>query len=885
MTFPVYTVSREPGDESNPAPGYQHGSFFSSLILEPPVLTTFTANLAALPTSSLPPAKNNSFGKDAGKNLVGHPYQDVSMKNLHPVLFQLEEGEDLWGAIAVDWEEDENENLVVTTQGRFLRKICDLPRYVTRDMSGLHIELLCRLDSRLVPNDLIDRMDEDVFDTGKKQPASNAINMRRSRFRDLLGMKSWKPGRTWPCKTDIEVLDSLTAAQINANTTMVIDNGRLWQPVFNKQNVVVHHADSGLPLDYFLQARTSDVPSHFMLNTAALRCRVQTVAMLHNHGFAPDNWKAFGIEKDVPQENKNLPYWYNDSNAGNRGTGDVASKRGGKKFADTLKEKERKIVELDNLRHSEFMEAYVANNPADTIQVAKRAKGNQVKGDAARSARYQKNRTVAELKGNETLSAVSGTDAVHHGLENEHQYPMAQPLLYNSSQDWSGMTLTGGGQNTSYTPRLPPPTPAEEQAFADSLRMLKKRRTEDNNAEAFGIVRPDSDRSFGQVGSKFQDAKRRKTRQPLGEVGVKRGARDYFDDDEEPSSRIQSSTMNSDSTTVTSQRKIKAHRTCLVRPPKGGALTIESGFPQPFRNRNDGWSPQSFISQLTEGYFSHPQTVTSHASQSTGAEGPTFEPRGREKSAQPVPVMYEIQPMQADSGYGSQTPSGPSLYSTPANVENDDVFENFTTGLVGDGQSPPKVNGSADSVEVDNTSAGIASKIGSATQDQDNLVSHAVGGQEAQPDSSNDALWTDLVDVDAGEIDLREYDVGELDSGDGNSTQPEAREQDSVPQPEAVTEASIPQPVNAGSATEASQAPASFIYPNVMSRVYAAQSSLDAHCQLANDAAAAAIEQQKLRDDYVDPESMSAVWQFNYGHFLGESCTQAQAKQYLDTRH
>ena len=173
------------------------------------------------------------------------------------------------------------------------------------------------------------------------------------------------------------------------------------------------------------------------------------------------------------------------------GTGDVASKRGGKKFADTLKEKERKIVELDNLRHSEFMEAYVANNPADTIQVAKRAKGNQVKGDAARSARYQKYRPVAELKGYETLSAVSGTDAVHYGLENEHQYPMAQPLSYNSSQDWSGRTLTGGGQNTSYTPRLPPPTPAEEQAFADSLRMLKKRCTEDNNAEVFGIIRPD----------------------------------------------------------------------------------------------------------------------------------------------------------------------------------------------------------------------------------------------------------------------------------------------------------------------------------------------------------------------------------------------------------
>ena len=99
-----------------------------------------------------------------------------------------------------------------------------------------------------------------------------------------------------------------------------------------------------------------------------------------------------------------------------------------------------------------------------------------------------------------------------------------------------------------------------------------------------------------------------------------------------------------------------------------------------------------------------------------------------------------------------------------------------------------------------------------------------------------------------------------------------------------MTEASIPQPVNAASATEASQAPAPFIYPNVMSRVYAAQSSLDAHYQLANNAAAAAIEEQKLRDDYVDPESMSAVWQFNDGHFLRESCTQAQAKQYLDTR-
>ena len=228
--------------------------------------------------------------------------------------------------------------------------------------------------------------------------------------------------------------------------------------------------------------------------------------------------------------------------------------------------------------------------------------------------------------------------------------------------------------------------------------------------------------------------------------------------------------MNGDSATVSSQRKIKAHKTGLLRPPKGGAIIIESGFPQPFGRQDGVWNPQGFLTQLTEGYSSHPQTVVSHASQLNGAEGSTFEPRGRETSAQPAPAMYEIQPMQADSGYGSQTPRGPSLYSTPANVENDDVFEKFTTGLVGDGQSPPKGIGSADSVEVDNTSAGIASKNGSAAQDKDKLVSHAVGGQEAQPDSSNDALWTDLVDVDAGEIDLRGYDVGELDFGDGNFT-------------------------------------------------------------------------------------------------------------------
>jgi hypothetical protein len=234
-----------------------------------------------------------------------HPYEHhISSTNLAPILFQLEPGPNQFAGVKVPRLADLAGNVVVTDEGRELRFFSFLPRYIPYDISGVLLEFWFRLDPRLEPSDILDRMA--ISTKAKRKPKSNALNNRRARLRALINARSWFPGRKNPCENEVELLENLSMAQILYNTSMIVSGGTLRVPRL-QDNKIVDYIDSTLPLSHFLLSGPINAPSHRMLHTAGLRRRLQALALLKGHGNESDNWTRLGFA--------DLPGWWHDRNS------------------------------------------------------------------------------------------------------------------------------------------------------------------------------------------------------------------------------------------------------------------------------------------------------------------------------------------------------------------------------------------------------------------------------------------------------------------------------------------------------------------------------------------------------------------------------------------
>ena len=341
----------------------------------------------------MPAANDRSFGKDASGTTIGHPLQDVSLKNLHAIFFQLESGPKMsYADTEVPLLKDNNGHTVSNAKGHELRDILCLPRYIDRNFeAGLYLELFRRLDSRFEITDVFDRMDLDVFDTNKKEPSEkttkNAWQMQRWRFRSKIHAKAWKEARKMPTKEEIKVLEHLDNAQIVANTSMVIEDGKLWQPRHHSSGRV-DYVDSGLALDHFTNARPTSNPSKRMECAAALRCRLQVLARADGKGNGSDDWSKL--------DGEDRPYWWHDRNnktGEDRGNGDVAANRGSDapKYAEVVKGSERRISQIDNKKHSEWMQEIKESIKEDDIGLPPEPRKNRLPGKAATAIDSQQN--------------------------------------------------------------------------------------------------------------------------------------------------------------------------------------------------------------------------------------------------------------------------------------------------------------------------------------------------------------------------------------------------------------------------------------------------------------------------------------------------------------
>ena len=220
-----------------------------------------------------------------------HPNDDFSHIDLPALLFRIDPPEDLFTP------ENDNRNtepvpsiidastddFVRNQSGIPLRYFSFLPRYVGEDLSDLLLEYWFCLDSRLEMNDIQSRRlpnpIKDVMAADMTKSA-NARSMGRSRGRQRLASFSWQATRPWPSKADVQTVGQLSPTQICFNTTMEVDliPGRLLMPVFGHHDAAgksIGLADSGLPLDCFLQNVRKTVPRRIMIGAVLLCNRIQ----------------------------------------------------------------------------------------------------------------------------------------------------------------------------------------------------------------------------------------------------------------------------------------------------------------------------------------------------------------------------------------------------------------------------------------------------------------------------------------------------------------------------------------------------------------------------------------------------------------------------------
>ncbi|KEF60939.1 uncharacterized protein A1O9_02503 [Exophiala aquamarina CBS 119918] len=274
----------------------------------PPPQTSFPAynvgydinNPPATIAQQIPPAP-------AGGASGAHPYQALSEQNLHPLLFQIEPYPETEASVPLLVDSQTNQPVFGRDSTRQLRFFSFLPRWIDVNVHGELVELWFRLEPRLQLSDIIDRLNVPAT---QKIPNSNAFNMRRMRFRALLFVPPFLPGRNRPLRGDVELIGFMAKEQILLNTAMMIDlrNERLLKPVI-RLGQITGYVDANLPIDHFISGFPVPVmvPSSRQIVTLSLRRRLQHLASLKGLGNLATNYLQLA--------DADLPSWWIGSGA------------------------------------------------------------------------------------------------------------------------------------------------------------------------------------------------------------------------------------------------------------------------------------------------------------------------------------------------------------------------------------------------------------------------------------------------------------------------------------------------------------------------------------------------------------------------------------------
>lgn len=217
----------------------------------------------------------------------------VGVDNLHPLLFQSEPAPDGLAGVPVPVLVDTSTSQVVTgADGTPLRYFSHLPRWVEHNVSGMLIELWLRLDSRVEMRDIVNRIN---LPPGKNPSKTNTYTMRADRFREIVGVTSFRPSRQLPKAFEVAVFNDQSREQVLLNTCMIVDfpNQRMFKPVLTDKGLIKGYIDSRLPLDYFLRGFPTPIPlpSDRQQVVLALRHRLQTLGIHLNLGNQPQTYE------------------------------------------------------------------------------------------------------------------------------------------------------------------------------------------------------------------------------------------------------------------------------------------------------------------------------------------------------------------------------------------------------------------------------------------------------------------------------------------------------------------------------------------------------------------------------------------------------------------
>lgn len=179
-----------------------------------PVYNPFHTNGSThwiLPAHVANPAPVN----DQFMNTSSHMYEMFSEADLPPILFRLEPYTDRVRDYPVPMLYTPDRRPVVTARGDHLRYFQFLPRYISYQVPGWLLETWFRLDYRLQNADIVARIE---CAPGQAETKYNALNMKRTRVRDNLGVLTWSASRSWPSRGDVGVVGQLNPRQICFNS-------------------------------------------------------------------------------------------------------------------------------------------------------------------------------------------------------------------------------------------------------------------------------------------------------------------------------------------------------------------------------------------------------------------------------------------------------------------------------------------------------------------------------------------------------------------------------------------------------------------------------------------------------------------------------------------
>lgn len=224
---------------------------------------------------------------------ASHTYSMVSEDNLPSILFQIQPYvSPLHGVPVPVLRNDTTGQLEKGRWGQPLRFFSFLPRWIDIEISGLLLEFWHRLDPRLHPTDIRDRMN---IQPGGTMPSNLTLRLRRKWLLHSLGTPSWELGDILPLESELLIVGNLTREQVLLNTSMVMDleGNRLLKP-FRPVDRATQCMESGLSIDHFLQgfddAEKIPIPANQHVLQLKLHQRLQNLAKLLGYPSHPFNY-------------------------------------------------------------------------------------------------------------------------------------------------------------------------------------------------------------------------------------------------------------------------------------------------------------------------------------------------------------------------------------------------------------------------------------------------------------------------------------------------------------------------------------------------------------------------------------------------------------------